>query len=232
MKKNAGAFLFGLTAIVYAIILLGNQVNWWNINNFSGWWTIIIIIPGLASLIEEGFSFGGLAVTLLGLALFAKTRGWVVISSQYIVIAAFATIGIWLICSSFKGKKTQSYPENFNDNVSKEYITENNFISHNAVFGGVDNTYGNQTITGGSISAVFGGVKLDLSNANICDGAQINCTSIFGGIDIRLPQNCNIKVKGLPVFGGVENKFIGSNDPSAPVITINYTALFGGTSLK
>ena len=48
--------------------------------------------------------------------------------------------------------------------------------------------------TGCELSAVFGGLKLDLTNAKVKEDIIINASSIFGGIDILIPENIQVKI--------------------------------------
>ena len=49
--------------------------------------------------------------------------------------------------------------------------------------------------TGSDLTAVFGGIECDLRKAIIEEDVVINASSIFGGIDIYVPENANVKVK-------------------------------------
>ena len=54
---------------------------------------------------------------------------------------------------------------------------------------------------------------------------------IFGGIDLKLPDNVNVKSSGIPIFGGVENKKVKANKKNVPTVNINYVCIFGGTDI-
>ena len=72
---------------------------------------------------------------------------------------------------------------------------------------------------------------LDLRNAIITEDVVINSTCIFAGIDIFVPQNVQVKVAGVPVFGGVDNKAANAA-PGAPTVYVNSTCIFSGVDIK
>ena len=61
--------------------------------------------------------------------------------------------------------------------------------------------------------------------------AFIKTSSIFGGIEIYVPQNVNVKVKSTPIFGGVSNKVRNSKD-NTKTIYIEAFCMFGGVDIK
>ena len=81
-----------------------------------------------------------------------------------------------------------------------------------------------------SLNAIFGGIDLDLKNANIVEDKIINATSVFGGINILVPENINIQVKSTSIFGGVNNKT--KNKEEQPTIYVKAFCLFGGVDIK
>ena len=105
------------------------------------------------------------------------------------------------------------------DKNAKEYI---------AVFSGVDENIKELVSDFKSIS-VFGSVELDLRKAKIDKDIYIEAVTIFGGIDIKLPDNVKLQVSGIPIFGGVENKY--KDEEGNATITIHYTCIFGGIDL-
>ena len=104
---------------------------------------------------------------------------------------------------------------------------------YNASFAGNDINYDNQDFKGCTIDSIFGGVKLNLEGANIKEDVVINATCVFGGIDIKLSKDVNLKVNSVPIFGGVsderKDKVFSNNNHT---IYLNITCIFGGASIK
>ena len=47
-----------------------------------------------------------------------------------------------------------------------------------------------------------------------------------------MPTNVKVKIKSIPIFGGVENKTNTNADENSHTIYINGTAIFGGVEVK
>ncbi len=83
------------------------------------------------------------------------------------------------------------------------------------------------------ILAAFGGIDLDFSQALLPPGdTYIDGMCVFGGVDIIVPEGVNIEVSGVPIFGGIDNKYGDQRIPGAPTLHINAFALFGGIDIK
>lgn len=104
--------------------------------------------------------------------------------------------------------------------------------SYCATFSGQNVNFDGEKFTGADLTAVFGGVKCDLRNAIIDSDVVINASSTFGGIEIYVPSNVKIKIKSMPIFGGVENKANTKADENSHTIYINGKAVFGGVQIK
>lgn len=81
--------------------------------------------------------------------------------------------------------------------------------------------------------AFCGGVEIDLTEAVFAyQHVHINTTAVFGGIDIRVPENVTLVQKGAGVFGGFDVHATEASDPDAPVVLVQGAALFGGVTAK
>lgn len=89
-----------------------------------------------------------------------------------------------------------------------------------------------KNLNGANLDAVFGSVELDLKGAVIKQDQVINANAIFGGIEITVPTNVNVKIKSTPIFGGTSNKAKTTYNESLPTLYINSTAIFGGVEIK
>lgn len=232
MKKNITRFLFGILFILTAILLLGNSAGWWSITNFSGWWTFFLIVPGIAGLISCGFNLGSFCMVLIGGWMLASAQHWIpkAISDTILLVVILLLIGLELIFGSFKRRRVPSSPVIL-EGVHGASDTSNS-VEYTAVFGSVDVSNNSTTLCGGSVSAIFGGVTLDLRGAVPVDGAMIETNAIFGGIKILAPENCRIHVSGMPFLGGCQCSAQRPNDMSLPLLTIKYTSVFGGVEIR
>jgi len=77
-------------------------------------------------------------------------------------------------------------------------------ISETSVFG---NTYVRATsrsFKGGSVSAVFGNVEINLASAELASGEQhLGVHGVFGGVRITLPKDVGVVVRGNCMFGEI-----------------------------
>nr|WP_203660135.1 DUF1707 domain-containing protein [Streptomyces sp. SID14446] len=81
--------------------------------------------------------------------------------------------------------------------------------------------------------AVFGSVEIDLSEA-IFEYQQvvIKTVSVFGNIEIRVPENVSLRGNGGGVLGNFEVHTMDSGDPDAPVVYIDGLAVLGNVEAR
>ena len=114
------------------------------------------------------------------------------------------------------------------------------FINLSFILGGGDHIFTSQKITGGKITAIMGGGKIDLRQAS-SDKEEIiiDCFAMWGGIEIVVPYHWQVNIKGTPVLGGMENKTsspanIEGIEINLPVkkLIIKGSAIMGGVEVK
>lgn len=85
--------------------------------------------------------------------------------------------------------------------------------------------------TGGTVSSVFGGVDLNLRQADVQDGAVIELFVLFGGVDIIVPSDVIIKNEVTTILGGVDDK-TNHGAKAKKTLYIRGECFFGGVELK
>jgi hypothetical protein len=83
--------------------------------------------------------------------------------------------------------------------------------------------------------ALFGGIDLDLRTARFEKrDVRLQLTAVFGGIDVVVPEDVEVHVEGVGIFGGFGQPDAPSGEvaPGGPVIRITGLALFGGVDVK
>ncbi len=100
------------------------------------------------------------------------------------------------------------------------------------VFSGSERKGGTPALHTRSVN-VFGGSDFDFRDAELQPGSvyTIDCVAVFGGVDIIVPKDVNVDVRGFGIFGGFDGTSF-KGDPNAPTIRVNGFALFGGVDVK
>lgn len=82
--------------------------------------------------------------------------------------------------------------------------------------------------------AVMGGIDLDLTNAHFAEAeVTISVFAFWGGVDIRVPDDINVKVDGFGFMGAFENRAPSRpHIPGAPTVRITGLAIMGGVEVK
>ncbi len=226
MKITPSNFIWGLIFIILGVGFGGDAMGLWDFNLFfSGWWTLFIIIPCAISIFQNGIGTGNVIGLIIGLLLLLGQQDILDfdVVGKLIVPIVFVLIGLSIIFkNTFRGKRDEFRNVRFQGGSNQ----------HSAIFAGNEYHIRGEKFMGTSINAIFGGVELDLRDAIIEEDIVINATTAFGGIDITVPSNVNVKVSNVPIFGGVSNKASKTFNESQPTIYINSTCMFGGIDIK
>ena len=208
--KNSVGIIIGFCVVILGIILLGNYLYIWDFNVFfDGWWTLFIIVPSLTALLTKREKVVYLIIFLIGILLLLDADNLLGNINIFNIIFAMIIINVGLNIA-FRDKKV-------NRNGKKIC----------AVFSGTEEKISKENPINDLVT-VFGGIELDLRDAIIEDGTTIEAVCIFGGIDIFVPDDVKVKVNGVNMFGGVENKSNGNKK----TLNINSTCIFGGIDIK
>lgn len=226
--KQISRILWGIALVLVGVIFALNAVGITDIELFfDGWWTLFIIIPCFVGLFSEKEKIGniiGLAIGVFLLLCCQNVLGFDMLW-KIAVPAIIVIIGLKLILSAVFGDKATKILKSSKQNGDNVKIGC-------ATFSGQDLNFDGEVFTGAELSAVFGGVKCDLRNAVIEKDCAIDATSIFGGIDILVPDTVNVKVNSNSIFGGVSDKNHRPTVQGAVTVYINATCMFGGVDIK
>lgn len=226
--KKVSDIMWGLILIIIGVILGGNALDIFNINLFfDGWWTLFIIVPTFIGLVTERDKTGNIIGLVIGLLLLLSCRGLFDFKLIWKLIfpLIFVIIGLSLIFKNNINKEVSEKIKKLNENLSSN-------DGYTATFSGQNLNFDGEEFKGSNLNAIFGGIKLDLRKAIINEDIVINASSIFGGIDIYIPDNCKVKIKSNSIFGGVSNNKKCNVDDNSYTIYINASCMFGGVEIK
>ncbi len=99
-----------------------------------------------------------------------------------------------------------------------------------AIFDGIDLKSQAKAFRGGSALAWFGGIDVDLREAELAPDASLRLHALFGGIAVKVPPGWNVEKDLKALMGGVDARGL-ENDPDAPTLKIEGMAVFGGIAV-
>lgn len=224
--KKVESIIWGLIFIVLGLIVGLNSLGIASINVFfEGWWTLFLIIPSFMGLLKDKDKTGDMILFVVGVLLLLASQG--VINFEIIMKLVFPTIlviiGLSCIIKGIVGT-------DFREKVKEIKCDDKDTLKCDAVFSGQKLTVEN-SILGADVNAIFGGLELDLRKAKLKKDIVITASSVFGGIDILLPDDVNLELNPTCIFGGVDDKSKKNKDAKA-TIYLNATCVFGGIDIK
>lgn len=227
--KNFGNVLWGLVFIALGVMIGLKIFDIVDVDIFfDGWWTLFIIVPCFIGLFTEKDRTGNIIGLIVGGLLLLSCQD--ILSFELVfklmVPVILVIIGVSLIFKNIVGNSITKKIKELNE---KNTNKDNN--EYTAVFSGQKIDLSEDNFKGCTVSAIFGGCDIDLTNAIIKEDVVINISTIFGGVDIFVPKNVNVKVNSNSIFGGVENKS-KNNEENKVTIYINANCVFGGVEIK
>jgi predicted membrane protein len=122
------------------------------------------------------------------------------------------------------------------NSVASTGIVGDDYIDYVNVFSGGERQIVSENFKGGKISAVFGGMELDLTKAKLAPGRNdLEIACVFGGATLIVPDDWNISIEVTPVLGGFTDsrKLIPGRiiDPTRQLV-IKGAVVFGGGEIK
>jgi len=217
----------GATLIAIGVLFLLDRADVLDAGKVIGdWWPVVIVGFGLVTLAERPVSLlGPVLLVTVGVLLLLLTND-VLETSAWNVIWPTALIAIGLTVL-FRNRKRGDHLV-LGEGHDQDLVRTTAFLSASELA-----TQSN-AFRGAVLTAILGGVELDMRHATLADdGAEIDATAILGGVDLIIPRDWRVTVRGTPILGGVSNRAEGSSLPDdAPRLRVDALAILGGVEIK
>jgi len=230
-RPYGGGLIWGVILTLFGVALLLDHLGIISFDRLWRFWPLVLIFAGAVNFRSPERRFWGIILLFagailqfnqLGLSHFGWGDFW-----PFLLIAA----GLLLMWNALDARKrrAESSPASNDPRTT---------LNEAVVFGGLERRMTSQDFQGGDVTAIFGGVELDLTEANIqANEAILAVTAIFGGVEVRVPRTWQVAFRGAPIFGGIEDKTRTArvDDPASPnlkTLVITGAVIFGGLEIK
>jgi predicted membrane protein len=230
--------IFAVIIIALGVLLFLDNIGLFRFHDIWQFWPVALIALGVAKLFDTkgiGGQVWAAMWILAGTAFLLDHLGiWHMHWGTVWPLALVAFGAIMLVNALDRHQRAPSGPIG----GSSEGGTSDNTLREWATFGGIKRRVETQDFQGGEMVAVFGGIDIDLRRAGIAPGNKevvIDANATFGGIELRVPENWIVIMRGIGVFGGYEDKTIPPREQdraTAPRVVIKGYAVFGGVSVQ
>lgn len=237
-KKYSPRVFMGLLLVFFGTLFFLENVGFLHDNIFN----LLFSFPGalaffgIVLLLNARNKVLGGSMLVIGGGMLAMRAVGFPITGNIIFPVILILVGINII---FKRRHSVNSRHNWEHagcyNNNPQQVDEDH-IDDVSIFGGGQKNFNSKNFQGGSITAIFGGSELDLTDCKLAPGEQvIDIVAIFGGVEIIVPANWKIQIDVVPIFGGFSNKW--RRDPNlvldqTSTLRIKGTVIFGGGEIK
>lgn len=221
---DLGRLLLGMVVVAIGVLYLLEAAGVLDAGKaVDHWWPLVIVAAGLLTLAERppavvrGSILTGVGIILLLFTTHLLEKdAWSYVWPILLVLAGALIILRWHGRTIVSGAEAEDV------------------VRSTAFFGGPKLASTSQAFRGAWLSAFFGGVTLDLTDAGLAPGgASINATTFCGGVDVIVPKGWRISVRSTPIFGGLDDKTDHAAVPAdAPTLHIDALTVLGGVDIK
>jgi predicted membrane protein len=221
-RLKPGSVIPGLLIMTFGLVILLDNLDLIESGQVLRYWPVILIAVGVKHLYEArdgGSATSGTVLAAVGSLLLLNTLDVLDFNIFQLWPLFLVVFGFHMIMRTVSGP---SQP------IEASGSSETSF----AFLGGVERRNSSPDFTGGSATAIMGGVELDLSRAEMTgELAVFNVFAMMGGIELRIPESWALENKVAPILGGVEDKTRAPADASKKLV-VQGMALMGGVEIK
>jgi predicted membrane protein len=215
--------LMGLIIIAIGTLFTLDNLGLVEARRFLRYWPAALILAGVLKVWQSRGGagvFGGLLFIVAGLWLLGATFHLVTINLFDLWPLLFVLFGASLVWRGLRGGRDRAATDGHST------------VSALAVLGGVHRGNNSRAFRGGDLTAVLGGCEIDLRQASIDGDAVIDVFAMWGGIEIKVPDDWTITSRVVPILGGFEDKTRPQRGATNHRLIVRGFVIMGGVEVK
>jgi hypothetical protein len=226
--------ILGLCIVMFGVALTADNLGYADASKILEWWPLGIVLVGVTKLFQSGTGSGrvvGGVIVFVGVALLGETLDVFQIWAWWPV--AMIALGLVIVFRALGGSRAAApMPAGLTPAGTPAGMTGESRLSELAIWSGVQRRVSSPVFRHADLTAVMGGIELDLRQAGTGGGeAVIDVFVMWGGIEITVPPDWAVSNQVVPIMGGAEDKSTGTQTSQNRLI-LRGVAIMGGIEIK
>jgi len=218
--------VFGLIVIVIGVLFTLDNLDIIDASQYVRYWPAALVALGVTKLWQAGREgrgwMGGLILAVIGAWMLFERVAYIRIDLRQVWPLMLLCFGAYLV---WRGVSGASRPRPLDGDAH---------LSAVAILSGIARGSNSPSFSGADLTAVMGACEIDLRQASIAAGttAVIDVFALWGGMEIRVPEDWSVVTRVTPLLGGVDDQTRASQGAVSKRVEIRGTAIMGGVEIK
>jgi predicted membrane protein len=220
----------GVVVILLGLIFFAHNLGYLEAEDYLRYWPALLIVYGLARFVQtkalssrlwaSGFIFVG-AIMILNRVGILRVHLW---DYWPLILILVGTGMMWGSLTRGKLFGMSSQPS------GNDVLTTINAF---ALMGGYRRSSNSQDFRGGELTAIMGGIEVDLRQASIKEGtAVLDIFAFWGGVELKVPEDWIVIIEAVPIMGGYDDKTQPPKADTGKRLIIRGYVIMGGAEIK
>ena len=223
-----GRLVFGLIVAALGVLWTLDNLDILESEPIQRWWPLLLVLAGVSRLTGVGSRrqrVAGTVFSIAGLILLGNELDYINVRLWELWPLALIGVGALLVMRSIRGPGAAPPDAAGND--------RHNQVHTFAMWAGSTLKNESQDFRGGDLSAVMGGIDLDLRGSRTTSPTVVlDVFAWWGGVDIRVPPDWRVVSEVLPLMAGYEDKSRPAEGEPATTLLIRGVVIMGGIEVK
>jgi hypothetical protein len=217
-----GRLVIGVVLLALGLLWTADNLGLTNASEVLRWWPLLLVAFGVTRITGWGCERQlalGIIATVAGALMLTHELGWAHVGLGLLWPLALVAVGVQILLRGARAPYAGATSADGSD-----------YVHSFAFMGGAKTRCTSQTLRGAELSAIMGGVELDLRGARPADGrVVVDVFAFMGGIDVVVPPNWHVEFTATPLLGGLEDvRGLTTTDEAAGTLVVRGLVALGG----
>lgn len=221
--------VIGAFILIIGLLALIDKLNFFEVTHLFQFWPTVFIVIGVLKIMQSKNRpslFLGAGFIALGVVMTLNNLGIIHVSWHQWWPVILIVMGLAIIFKDHRPKDLS-----IATSTDNRLSAADSFLDVTVLMSGNKTVSYSQDFKGGDVTAIMGGVELDLRGASLQSDAVIDLFVAGGGIVLKIPADWTVVNRSTAIMGGIDDKSFAPPVSTKRLIVMG-TAIMGGVEIK